>query len=203
MYPASYPITLTLTPPVTIALCTVRPHNFPPFQGRRITELTLTSSLGANQNLPYEHQLLGNGKRHKQHRLLNRSMNIDARRTTTVAAGNETAHETAAAEAAPTSKRNKDTSAASRKVSTISKRDDVDGDDTLEAADGARGAWDVYCDGPLLAAVQDAGLFPDSKTFVDMPMNKVKNDVTGVHICTSSRLREYSRMAKNIRRAYG
>ncbi|CBJ29799.1 Trehalase N-terminal fragment, family GH37 [Ectocarpus siliculosus] len=39
---------------------------------------------------------------------------------------------------------------------------------------GGRGssAWGVYCDGPLLEAVQSARLFPDSKTFVDMPMKK-------------------------------
>ncbi|CAM9190475.1 unnamed protein product, partial [Pylaiella littoralis] len=35
-----------------------------------------------------------------------------------------------------------------------------------------RTAWEVYCDGPLLKAVQSARLFPDSKTFVDMPMKQ-------------------------------
>ena len=28
----------------------------------------------------------------------------------------------------------------------------------------------IYCDGPVLQAVQDARLFPDSKYFVDMPL---------------------------------
>jgi hypothetical protein len=28
----------------------------------------------------------------------------------------------------------------------------------------------IYCDGPILQAVQDARLFPDSKYFVDMPL---------------------------------
>lgn len=43
---------------------------------------------------------------------------------------------------------------------------------------GGRGssAWGVYCDGPLLEAVQSARLFPDSKTFVDMPMKKVREN---------------------------
>ena len=35
-------------------------------------------------------------------------------------------------------------------------------------------AWEVYCDGPLLEAVQSARLFPDSKTFVDMPMKQAR-----------------------------
>lgn len=43
---------------------------------------------------------------------------------------------------------------------------------------GGGSARDVFCDGPLLAAVQDARLFPDCKTFVDMPMKKVQNHVT-------------------------
>lgn len=41
------------------------------------------------------------------------------------------------------------------------------------AAAAAGRAWEVYCDGPLLKAVQAAELFPDSKTFVDMPMKQV------------------------------
>lgn len=28
----------------------------------------------------------------------------------------------------------------------------------------------IYCDGPILKAVQDAHLYPDSKHFVDMPL---------------------------------
>ncbi len=36
-------------------------------------------------------------------------------------------------------------------------------------------AWQVYCDGPLLKAVQSARLFPDSKTFVDMPMKQARS----------------------------
>jgi len=40
---------------------------------------------------------------------------------------------------------------------------------------GGKGpAWQVYCDGPLLKAVQSARLFPDSKTFVDMPMKQAR-----------------------------
>ncbi len=31
-------------------------------------------------------------------------------------------------------------------------------------------ACTVYCEGPLLEAVQLSGIFNDSKTFVDMPM---------------------------------
>jgi alpha,alpha-trehalase len=31
----------------------------------------------------------------------------------------------------------------------------------------------IYCDGEILKAIQEAGIFVDSKTFVDMPM---KND---------------------------
>lgn len=44
-------------------------------------------------------------------------------------------------------------------------------------------AWAVYCDGPLLKAVQSARLFPDSKTFVDMPMKQARKfgNWTGVH----------------------
>lgn len=42
------------------------------------------------------------------------------------------------------------------------------------AAAAAGRAWEVYCDGPLLKAVQSAELFPDSKTFVDMPMKQVR-----------------------------
>lgn len=38
--------------------------------------------------------------------------------------------------------------------------------------DGGSTAWEVFCDGPLLRAVQSARLFPDSKTFVDMPMKQ-------------------------------
>jgi alpha,alpha-trehalase len=30
----------------------------------------------------------------------------------------------------------------------------------------------IYCDGPILQAVQDARLFPDSKYFVDMPLKQ-------------------------------
>lgn len=40
---------------------------------------------------------------------------------------------------------------------------------------GAGSAWDVYCDGPLLEAVQSSGLFEDSKTFVDMPMKQASH----------------------------
>eukprot|EP01031_Cornospumella_fuschlensis_P032712 gene32712-39547_t len=36
--------------------------------------------------------------------------------------------------------------------------------------DSVNEACKVYCDGPLLQAVQLARIFPDSKTFVDMPM---------------------------------
>lgn len=39
---------------------------------------------------------------------------------------------------------------------------------------GGRTAWEVYCDGPLLAAVQSARLFSDCKTFVDMPMKQAR-----------------------------
>ncbi|CAN0363000.1 unnamed protein product, partial [Hapterophycus canaliculatus] len=34
--------------------------------------------------------------------------------------------------------------------------------------------WGVYCGGPLLEAVQSARLYPDSKTFVDMPMKQAR-----------------------------
>jgi len=30
----------------------------------------------------------------------------------------------------------------------------------------------IYCDGPILQAVQDARLFSDSKYFVDMPLKQ-------------------------------
>jgi alpha,alpha-trehalase len=30
----------------------------------------------------------------------------------------------------------------------------------------------IYCDGPILQAVQDAKLFSDSKYFVDMPLKQ-------------------------------
>lgn len=54
--------------------------------------------------------------------------------------------------------------------------------------DGGSGhAWDVYCDGPLLAAMQNAGLFPDSKTFVDMPMKKVMTAFNVSPVCSSPR----------------
>lgn len=41
-------------------------------------------------------------------------------------------------------------------------------------------AWGVYCHGPLLEAVQSARLFPDSKTFVDMPMKQVQSGGYGL-----------------------
>lgn len=44
-------------------------------------------------------------------------------------------------------------------------------------------ARDVYCEGPLLEAVQMARLFPDSKTFVDMPMKQVRQKNKGNRVC--------------------
>lgn len=44
---------------------------------------------------------------------------------------------------------------------------------------GGRSAWEVYCDGPLLKAVQLARLFPDCKTFVDMPMKQASARACG------------------------
>ena len=35
---------------------------------------------------------------------------------------------------------------------------------------GGGDGWQVYCSGDLLASVQLAGIFEDSKEFVDMPM---------------------------------
>lgn len=35
-------------------------------------------------------------------------------------------------------------------------------------------ACSVYCTGPVLEAVQLAGIFDDGKTFVDMPMLEVR-----------------------------
>ena len=35
----------------------------------------------------------------------------------------------------------------------------------------------IYCSGELLAAVQSASLFPDSKTFVDMPLRRSPDEV--------------------------
>lgn len=40
-----------------------------------------------------------------------------------------------------------------------------------------RRACTVFCEGPLLHAVQTAGLFPDSKKFVDMPLLRDPEDV--------------------------
>jgi len=39
-----------------------------------------------------------------------------------------------------------------------------------QAAFDQAGSCKVFCQGPLLDAVQRAHLFPDSKHFVDMPM---------------------------------
>ncbi|CAM9549185.1 unnamed protein product, partial [Choristocarpus tenellus] len=38
-------------------------------------------------------------------------------------------------------------------------------------------AWGVYCEGPLLEAVQMSGIFPECKTFVDMPMKRDPEEI--------------------------
>lgn len=38
----------------------------------------------------------------------------------------------------------------------------------------------IYCDGPILQAVQDAHLFHDSKYFVDMPLRQDPGDTHGL-----------------------
>ncbi|CAM9566394.1 unnamed protein product [Scytosiphon promiscuus] len=54
---------------------------------------------------------------------------------------------------------------------TIRERKCCGGGDSGSSSD----AWGVYCHGPLLEAIQSARLFPDSKTFVDMPMKQDPN----------------------------
>eukprot|EP00903_Cladosiphon_okamuranus_P020327 g18650.t1 len=61
---------------------------------------------------------------------------------------------------------------------TPPRKSDPGGDGTRPGGGGRGGfAWEIYCDGPLLEAVQSARLFPDSKTFVDMPMKQDPNQV--------------------------